>query len=141
MLMHCDQVMSGTSARDLVSEGRGLLQGMWGEGGPGTSGGSVSRSCPLHRPEAAIMAADALQLVSCTASDCLMDNLNAKMRPPSECYLILCCPNCHELVSLCINLQAIQTARQHGSIFSCWTHTSHTIFLIASSVRGFTVSR
>jgi len=41
-----------------------LLQGMWGEGGPGTSGGSVSRSGPLHRPEAQVMAADALQLVS-----------------------------------------------------------------------------
>ena len=39
------------------------VQGMWGEGGPGTSGGSTSRSCPLHRPEAQIMAADALQLV------------------------------------------------------------------------------
>lgn len=37
--------------------------GMWGEGGPGTSGGSVSRSCPLHRPESAAMAADALKLV------------------------------------------------------------------------------
>jgi len=36
---------------------------MWGEGGPGTSGGSVSRSCPLHRPESAAMAADALKLV------------------------------------------------------------------------------
>ncbi len=40
------------------------VQGMWGEGGPGTSGGSISRSCPLHRPEAQTMAADALQLVS-----------------------------------------------------------------------------
>ncbi len=39
------------------------MQGMWGEGGPGTSGGSISRSCPLHRPEAQTMAADALQLV------------------------------------------------------------------------------
>ncbi len=36
---------------------------MWGEGGPGTSGGSISRSCPLRRPESALMAADALKLV------------------------------------------------------------------------------
>ena len=65
----CGQRMSGTLAQDSVSEVRGLLQGMWGEGGPGTSGGSISRSCPLHRPEAVIMAADALLLVSCTTSD------------------------------------------------------------------------
>ena len=37
--------------------------GMWGEGGPGTSGGGVSRSCPLQRPDAPTMASDALKLV------------------------------------------------------------------------------
>lgn len=36
---------------------------MWGGGGPGTSGGSVSRSCALQRPEAASLAADALKLI------------------------------------------------------------------------------
>ena len=34
-----------------------------GEGGPGTSGGSVSRSCPLQRPDAATIAADSLRLI------------------------------------------------------------------------------
>lgn len=40
--------------------------GMWGEGGPGTSGGGVSRSCALQRPDAPTMAADALKLVRAT---------------------------------------------------------------------------
>lgn len=52
---------------DLMRSG---AQGMWGEGGPGTSGGSTSRSCPLHRPEAQIMAADALQLVRFICDSC-----------------------------------------------------------------------
>ncbi|CAL8468278.1 g7818 [Coccomyxa elongata] len=46
-----------------------LTVGMWGEGGPGTSGGSVSRSCPLRRPESALMAADALKLIKRWAAE------------------------------------------------------------------------
>ena len=46
--------------------------GMWGEGGPGTSGGGVSRSCPLQRPDAPTMAADALRLVRARCSNPLL---------------------------------------------------------------------
>ncbi|BDA43773.1 DNA polymerase eta [Coccomyxa sp. Obi] len=46
-----------------------LTVGMWGEGGPGTSGGSVSRSCQLRRPESAPMAADALKLIKRWAAE------------------------------------------------------------------------
>ncbi|KAK9915303.1 hypothetical protein WJX75_007291 [Coccomyxa subellipsoidea] len=46
-----------------------LTVGMWGEGGPGTSGGSVSRSCQLRRPESEPMAADALKLIKRWASE------------------------------------------------------------------------
>ncbi|EIE19275.1 DNA/RNA polymerase, partial [Coccomyxa subellipsoidea C-169] len=46
-----------------------LTVGMWGEGGPGTSGGSVSRSCQLRRPESQPMAEDGLKLIKRWASD------------------------------------------------------------------------
>ena len=87
------------------------MQGMWGEGGPGTSGGSISRSCPLHRPDAHIMAADALQLVR---------------RPLKAVNNPCCVGHVHGLIKL-------------GTTFSCM-HASpacrYAFGLPASSLRG-----